>query len=205
MRDLTKTYTPEYFAVRERDLGWRTPIMATPILDVFEPQTVVDVACGDGHLVAYLRDYGIEAYGIEGTKNAAGALRCDPSVVRFLDLRRPFENPFGSKADVVTMFNAIDHIEPELVHSVIKNLATLSDLVIFNAPDFWISHYWQKNVRDAAYWEEKCARQGLVRNPELEAKIKPYWESWKHKPGIRELYRHLFVFEKQAIPAESES
>jgi len=64
-KDLQKHYDAEYFSGRFRPVMWKR--RAEFIIEKFHPYTTLDIGCSYGELVKFLNDFGIDAYGIDGS------------------------------------------------------------------------------------------------------------------------------------------
>ena len=54
-----------------------------PVLDRFSTGSILDIGCANGDVVKYLRDRGVEAYGIDGDEWAVDHFS-DPSIREYL-------------------------------------------------------------------------------------------------------------------------
>lgn len=64
-KDLQKHYDKEYFSGRFRPELWKR--RAEFIIEKFHPSTALDIGCSFGELVKFLNDFGVDAYGIDGS------------------------------------------------------------------------------------------------------------------------------------------
>lgn len=86
-----------------------SPVRALMIKLLLEPKTVLDVGCGKGNLVLWLRKLGIEAYGIDISSYALeNAHRPIKRYLRRGEISNlPFEN---NQFDLVATFDLLEHI-----------------------------------------------------------------------------------------------
>jgi len=124
---------PEYWGYKNPDGEYfGAPPIAKAWKTVFEPKRVLDVGCGRGTFVAYLRDWGVEAHGFDYSEWAVGHLygRCRPEWVRVHDATEPWPYP-DSSFDLVTALDFFEHIYEEDLEFVIGELLRVSRRWIF--------------------------------------------------------------------------
>lgn len=85
------------------------------LIKVFlNPKKLLDVGCGTGLLVYYLRKMGVDAYGLDVSKYALS--KAYPSISRYLVLDSILKLPYPSNSfDVVTTFNVLEHLSKEQI------------------------------------------------------------------------------------------
>ena len=90
-------------------------------------KSVVDLGCGDGGLLALLKDHGIEAYGYDlMPKNIDYAVNIRGVDARYTD----FNSNNIDYADIAIMTEVLEHMEDP--HSVVKNLP--SKFIVASSP-----------------------------------------------------------------------
>lgn len=95
------------------------------------PKTALDVGCGTGHLVKSLRSFGIEAYGVEISKDALEMV--DTSVKEFVKYGDIVDLPFkDNEYDVVITFDVLEHIDKEKLPKAISELIRVAKNHILN-------------------------------------------------------------------------
>lgn len=79
-----------------------------------KPKTLLDVGCGTGLLVYYLRKMGVDAYGVDVSNYAVS--KAYPSISRCLLSGSILKLPYSKKSfDVVTSFNVLEHLPKEQI------------------------------------------------------------------------------------------
>lgn len=133
--------------------------MANYIKNTFAPKKVLDVGCGIGKLVDELRKLGIDAYGIEFSRDFINLSPCKDYIIEgnIFDLNQKFdENSF----DVVICMEVLEHIPPTKLNFAIQNLKriTIKNIVI-TIPSYGPNRYgyyglplnekcWLKDARE---------------------------------------------------------
>ncbi|MCX7996203.1 MAG: UMP kinase [Patescibacteria group bacterium] len=127
------------------------------------PQSVLDVGCGTGELVASLRKLGVDAYGVELSKEVMDII--EPSVKQFIRIGDPTARlPYkDAEFDLVVTYDVLEHIERAKLRKAIAEMVRVSKkyilhkiytienryISIFHSKDFsrvslFPRHYWQR-------------------------------------------------------------
>lgn len=127
----------------EHRLGYRDTILGTivhgftavfralSILLFLRPKKVLDVGCGTGELVSWLRFFGVEAYGIDISSHAIEFVH--PSVRRYVKTGDILNLPYDDKSfDLVTSFDVLEHIERSKLKKALSETARVSRNLIFH-------------------------------------------------------------------------
>jgi hypothetical protein len=198
MYDLDKAYPSKFFTQR-RSLEWRVPIIVDAIMHVLNPQSVIDVGCGNADLLErFSLKIKSPCYGIEGTTNALAAIRAPMNNYVFLrDLRAPLEPSFLlRRVDLAVCFEVAEHIELEYSDIFVDNLCSLSDHILMSAAHPGQGGKCHVNCQPQAYWFYKFESRGYRRNHQVEDDLKAQWAAWRHKKGIKAYYENLMYWEK---------
>ena len=108
-KDLQHHYDEEYFSGRFRPELWNR--RAEFIIEKFHPSTTLDIGCSYGELVKFLNDFGVDAYGIDGSEYVLSQV--DNSIknkvfkVNFNEDKFPFADDFF---DFITGYYVVEHI-----------------------------------------------------------------------------------------------
>lgn len=195
-RKLENQYKKTFFKNRRR-LKWRAPIVCSAIKEIINPASVVDVGCATGDLVAAYEDFGISAWGIEGSKNCIEFLECKREKVIIHDLRTPLNTLLEyPKFDLATCFEVAEHIEPDYTDIFIDNLCKLSDKILISSAPPGQKGRDHFNCQPFDYWVLRFAKLDYVYNDYMVQDLRGAWKPWKNKPGIKAYYENLLYFEK---------
>lgn len=102
--------------------------------EVFHPETMLDIGCGRGTLVAYARDAGIEAVGFDFSEWAVSDEgrypRCKREWLRVHDATKPL--PYPDKSfDLVVALDLMEHIYMPDIPSLISEIYRVSKKWVF--------------------------------------------------------------------------
>lgn len=127
---------------------------------VLKPKNCLDVGCGTGRLVYYLRKLGVEAYGIEISHYALEAAEKEVKpYLQYGDITKiPYPDDFF---DVVVTFDVLEHLERSRLRKAVEETIRVSKRLIvhkvFTPENFWIRLFHTKDfshlsVLPAQYW-----------------------------------------------------
>jgi SAM-dependent methyltransferase len=122
------------------------------LADQCEARSWIDVGCGDGTAVAFLRSIGVEAWGIDGLP------RDDPYVVEHDFTKGGYES---ASADVVWSSEFLEHVEERYISNLYSVLTAAPVVAITHAfPDQPGHHH--VNCQPPAYWRGVFASWGYA-------------------------------------------
>jgi uridylate kinase len=126
------------------------------------PKNCLDIGCGKGRLVKYLRMMGVEAYGVELSKHALEM--ADPAVKSYLRQGSITDLPYDTgEFDVVVSFDVMEHIERIKIRKAVEESIRVSRKYvlhkIYTQENLWITRfhapdYSHVSVFDRKYWQK---------------------------------------------------
>lgn len=125
-----------------------------------EPKKILDIACGHGFLVKYLREGGYEAYGTDFSEFAGSEI---PAWFLRHDARTPF--PFKDKEfDVVVSIGFLEHLEEHEVDKVYKEMCRVGRVVLaaVGTKQERITEQTHLTLHDRNWWYDKCKGIKLI-------------------------------------------
>lgn len=127
------------------------------LLDVFNPQSVVDVGCGPGIYLLPFKDAKRYVIGIDGAPGAGKSLAPFEFVLH--DLRNPYFTP--KYFDLAVCIEVAEHLQPEHAPTLVATVTRLAPLVFWSAarPGQGGEGHW--NEKDVAYWEQLFRAEGF--------------------------------------------
>lgn len=155
----TRMYDRAYYA-RNRSLLADAGVRQALLELVLErrPESVLDVGCGEGWLVAALREAGVRAWGADASGDLAAVSRVRGSCVR----ARADALPCADGAiDLVVCFDVLQHIpEPRLARTL-RELARVGRAFLLAIDTGNPRREGHRTLHDAAWWGARCAEAGL--------------------------------------------
>lgn len=174
-------------------MNWRVPIMAKAIIEVFKPQTVIDVGCATGDILRGLFEEGLHGIGIEGSKEAQEFMEIDDIV--YQDIRKPLQN-IPTNFDLCMSLEVAEHIEEEYAEQYVKNLVSLSNTILLTAAPPGQGGHGHVNCQPQKYWEQKFGKHEFFKCIKCTDAFKFQIREWGHKKGIKAYYDNAMVFER---------
>lgn len=142
--------------------GFLTQI-AQKIADDLHPRTVLDAGCAMGHLVAALRDRGIEAYGVDISKYAISKVREDiRPFCKVGSLTEPLPAGLPDRYDLVVTVEVLEHLYEDEGRQAIRNICKLTDEVLFTSTPDDFTEPTHVNVQQREYWCRVFFENGFV-------------------------------------------
>lgn len=142
--------------------GFLTQI-AQKIADDLHPRTVLDAGCAMGHLVAALRDLGVEAYGVDISKYAISKVREDiRPFCKVGSLTEPLPAGLPDRYDLVVTVEVLEHLYEDEGRQAIRNICKLTDEVLFTSTPDDFTEPTHVNVQQREYWCRVFFENGFV-------------------------------------------
>ncbi len=139
--------------------------LAQRIVDELHPKTVLDGGCAMGHLVAALRDLGVEAYGIDISQYAISMVREDLRPYCAVgSLADPLPAAFPERFDLIVSLEVLEHLTQADGQAAIANLCAHTDRFLFCSTPDDFEDPTHINVQPTAYWAGLFAQNGLFRD-----------------------------------------
>jgi len=186
MKPLEEIYGSKFFARRNR-LMWRAEIICRAVVDVFDPESVIDVGCGIGDYVHYFHNnLNVPAEGIEGSEAARPYFVSENVYV--CDLRKEIVR---IHADLVVCFEVLEHVESEYSDIFVENLTNISNQILVSAAPPGAGGHHHVNCQPQKYWIKKFLQFDYGYDEVLTCMIRNALKPWKHR---KELYHDNLMF-----------
>lgn len=122
------------------------------------PKKCLDVGCGIGYLVKWLRYFGVEAYGVEISEHAINLAK--PAIRPYLKyadiLKLPYKN---NEFDLVVTYDVLEHLDrPEIRGAIAETIRVSSKFIfhkIYTVENKWISYVHGKDYSHMSIFSEK--------------------------------------------------
>jgi len=198
MKLLEDIYKGAFFARRDR-LAWRAPIVCGAIHKVIAPRHVIDVGCAIGEYVAYFIKMGIDAWGLEGSKNAIPFLKVPAERVFIRDLRKPVR--VGGHYDLALCLEVLEHVESWAADILVGNLTVMAPRILVSAAPPGQGGHHHVNCQPKSYWVGKFTQRGYIHDALIEDEIRRLWEPCRHKKEMSAYYNNLLFFRRDGVNA----
>ena len=123
-----------------------------PVLHRFCTGSVLDIGCANGDVVKYLRDSGVEAYGIDGDEWAVEHFS-DESIRQYLHRHDYSKGPssFNKEVDTVISTDFVEHVEEQYMENYMKDFMLGKRIILHTPPKGTPGHH-HVNTADRDYW-----------------------------------------------------
>jgi SAM-dependent methyltransferase len=150
-------YDPAFYAQTRAGSRQSAAVIVPIVMELFRPQSVVDVGCGTGDWLRCFKAAG--AGDLTGLDGQWVAPTDGPFAFVTVDLERPFSLP--KRCDVALCLEVAEHLEPTAAEHLITSLVHLSSIVLFSAA---IPHQGGRNHKNEQwpeYWAELFSRHAF--------------------------------------------
>jgi glycosyltransferase involved in cell wall biosynthesis len=180
VRDLNVIYDEKFFADYSGTQVEDIRHVAHGLFDTFHPRVVLDVGAGPGVFVKRLREFGVDARGIDGSIHALTKadedVREHLSVADITDISSPLTvNP----VELVVCMEVAEHVPAELADVLVQNLCdacAVDGAIAFTAAPPGQSGHDHINCQPLYYyWVDKFRARGFDVDNEATAKLKQAW------------------------------
>ncbi|MEC4985367.1 MAG: Wzt carbohydrate-binding domain-containing protein [Oscillatoria sp. PMC 1068.18] len=147
------------------------------LLDLIQPQTVVDIGCGDGTWLSVFAENGITEYlGIDGDYVKQEMLQIPLENFLAKDLQQPLQ--LEKKFDLILSLEVAEHLPESCAEMFINSLTKLGEIIVFSAAipyqggtehlnEQW-ADYWLKLFQQRGFQVRDCLRSKIWDNPRIE-------------------------------------
>lgn len=143
-----------------------------PVLDRFSTGSILDIGCANGDVIKYLRDRGVEAYGIDGDEWAVDRFS-DPSIREYLYRHDYTKGPsmLDRKVDTVVSTDFTEHVEEQYKDNYMKDFM-LGKTIVLHTPPKGTPGYHHVNTRHKDYWITLFTSYGAKYDAQLTEQVR---------------------------------
>ncbi|HME71940.1 MAG TPA: class I SAM-dependent methyltransferase [Myxococcota bacterium] len=157
---LTYEYDGKFFNYIEAGSKRSAAVVASLMLEALPIRSVLDVGCGRGAWMAeWMRRDVQEVDGVDGFYVDANHLEVPRERFHARDISQPFR--LSRSYDLVTCLEVAEHIDTGAADTLIDNLTSHGQLVLFSAAPPGQGGEYHVNERPYGYWRDKFASRGF--------------------------------------------
>ena len=174
-----QVYTENFFDNLKEGSKQSAKEVVPLVLELIQPQSVVDVGCGSGEWLSVFKQHGInDILGIDGDYVDRKLIAIPPNNFLSFDLTKPLA--LDKKFDLVVSLETAEHLPSKSAEIFVDSLTQLGSVILFSAAipfqggtehinERW-PEYWNYLFQRKDYEVIDCIRPQLWRNQNVE-----YW------------------------------
>ena len=159
------------------------------IMELFKPASVLDIGCGTGRSLSYLRDNGVDALGVEGSELAIARARHPNHIIKH---NLNHELNLGRRFDLVWCAEVVEHIHPRYEQNLLRTFVNHSDLLVITAAQPGQGGEGHFNEQPFEYWIAKFQARGYSYDERATLKLRAIPEPYSE---------NILVFRRTAVKA----
>jgi SAM-dependent methyltransferase len=153
-------YDSGFFDYHEEPVRRSAQNMVPTLVDLFKPQSVVDVGCGTGIWLATFKAFGVEeVLGVDGPWVPRARLKIPPDRFVSHDLSKPFSSEM--RYDLVVCVEVAEHLPESAASQLVETITSLGSAVVFSAAIPGQGGTDHLNEQWPSYWIEMFNARGF--------------------------------------------
>lgn len=166
--------------------------ISNSIFDIFNPTSVLDIGCGNGLLINFFYNKGIDILGVDFSEDAINMAINNFKIPKenFLIHDLKYILNLENKYDVEICLEVAEHIEEIYSDILVRTLCCNSNKIIFSSAPPGQGGHGHINEKPFNYWFDKFYNLNFYRNDEMKIKL---FENI-NLDYCRYLYNNLNVF-----------
>lgn len=157
--DLSGPWRPEMYLEHLPEIRAFDEGLIKSLLNFYKPIKSLDLGCGLGYFVAYLREQGIDAWGVEAEDLAEHFKSPGHQIKK--DLSQPLD--LQEKFDLVICLEVVEHISRDFEEIVFDNIVRhMSKYLLFSGAIVGQQGTGHINERPESHWFWQLIKRGLV-------------------------------------------
>ena len=174
-----KYYTESFFELIDRSALDSARVIVPLVMELLQPQTVIDVGCGLGAWLSVFKEQGVtDILGIDGDYVERKNLQIPQESFLAVDLKKPLN--IDRRWDLVVSLEVAEHLPETSAEIFVNSLARLGKVILFSAAipfqegehhinEQW-QDYWGKHFQNIGYLPVDSIRRKVWQNPHV-----AYW------------------------------
>lgn len=154
-----QVYSDRYYAKRAKGRhADDAEEYANAIMDVFEPESVIDLGCAIGHYLRPMHEAGVHVRGVDAHSAAIEHSLIPKDQMELADLRDEYD-PW-QRYDVALCIEVAEHLAEEHADTLVDTIVECAPVVVFTAatPGQGGTHHVNEQPRD--YWKRMFIQRG---------------------------------------------
>lgn len=153
-------------------------IISPVVMELVQPETVIDIGCGEGHWAEKFKDYGCSVKGVDGAYVTDSPLGKDFIAA---DITKSMNGL--PKSDLAICLEVAEHLDAKYADSFIADLSSLAPTILFSAAIPRQSGAGHVHCRWPTYWQNLFAQH----NKEMSGSIRDqFWDDDRIEPWYRQ-------------------
>lgn len=176
-------YDHAYYA-QFRDTGRQSAdLIAALVADRYQPNSVIDVGCGEGYFLDAFRAEGAtDTLGADGPFNDGALVRGHGHEFATIDLNTEALAP-GRTFDLAVCLEVAEHLQPARSHELVAQLVAAAPVVLFSAAIPLQPGAGHINLHPQSYWIEMFAALGYRAGDFIRPQV---WDDERVSPWYRQ-------------------
>jgi len=166
-------YDKRYNDFLEAAASKSTGPMAATIKRIFKPNSVIDVGCGTGALLAQLKQNGFKLRGLEYSDAGIASCRERGLHVEKFDLES--EEAIEGSWDLTVSFEVAEHLPESMADNYVRVITQFSPVVIMSAATVGQGGKDHVNEQPHEYWIAKMRRRSFDYDEETSHQVRAEW------------------------------
>jgi len=170
-------YDEEYYRYVDETATLAAPLMSNFIYEHFKPDSMVDIGCGSGALLAEMVAKGVNGVGLEYSDR--GIALCEKKGLRVLkfDIEQAKSLPIADNFDLATSFEVAEHLPEKLADRFVEILSVAAPYILITAATPGQGGLDHVNEQPHEYWIGKFSKNGCEYLTEESLKMRALWRS----------------------------
>jgi SAM-dependent methyltransferase len=152
-------YGPGFFEALSEGTRRSAAIVAPVLIELFQPESVVDVGCGTGLWLSTFRQHGVaDVLGVDGQWVSSAQLEIPAVLFREHDLSQPLA--LDRTFDIALCLEVAEHLPAEAARPLVESLTRLAPVVVFSAAIPFQRGEGHVNEQWPSFWSDLFAARG---------------------------------------------